>query len=301
METHPSVGRDLMVDPSLVSVVIPCRNGAPTLGRQLAALGRQDYAGRWELVLADNGSTDGSAEIAEAWRERLPEMRIVNAPRPGINVARNAGVRASRGRIIALCDADDEVGPGWLRGLVDGVAKGVDLVGGCLDLDPLNSALPPGRRRRRTALADDLGFLPWAEGANLAFAREVFDRLDGFDETFHSGGDEIEFAWRAQLSGYPLGFVPDAVVHYSVRSSARRVFRQFLGYGSSHAQLYRHFRHHGMPRAPAKLIVARWLWILAHAPAALLRPGEDREAVLRRAGIAIGRLRGSLTYRVLYL
>jgi glycosyltransferase involved in cell wall biosynthesis len=290
-----------MVDDSLVSVVIPCRNGAGSLGGQLAALARQDYAASWEVVMADNGSTDGSAAIAEGWRERLPDLRIVDAPRPGINVARNAGVRASCGRIIALCDADDEVGPGWLRGLVDGMAKGEDLVGGCLDLYPLNSRLPPGRRTRRTALADGLSFLPWPEGANIAFSREVFDRLGGFDETFFSGGDEIEFAWRAQLAGYSLGFVPDAVVHYSVRSSAGRVFRQFLGYGSSHAHLYRHFRHHGMPRSRAKLVVGRWLWILAHAPVAILRGGEDREAVLRRAGIAIGRMGGSLKYRVLYL
>jgi glycosyltransferase involved in cell wall biosynthesis len=301
METRAALGRGLMADDSLVSVVIPCRNGARTLGGQLAALARQDYAGSWEVVLADNGSTDGSAAIAEAWRERLPDLRIVDAPRPGINVARNAGVRASRGRSVALCDTDDEVGPGWLRGLVDGMAKGEDLVGGCLDLYPMNSRLPPGRRTRRTALADGLSFLPWPEGANIAFSRELFDRLGGFDETFFSGGDEIEFAWRAQLAGYSLGFVPDAVVHYSVRSSAGRVFRQFLGYGSSHAHLYRHFRHHGMPRSRTKLVLGRWLWILAHAPAAILRRGEEREAVVRRAGIALGRMRGSLKHRVLYL
>jgi hypothetical protein len=56
-----------------------------------------------------------------------------------------------------------------------------------------------------------------------------------------------------------------------------------------------------MPRSRAKLIIGRWLWILAHAPAAVVRPGEDREAVVRRAGIATGRLLGSLKYRVLYL
>jgi glycosyltransferase involved in cell wall biosynthesis len=301
METRAYLGCGLMVDDLLASVIIPCRNGAKTLGRQLSALAGQDYAAPWELVLADNGSTDGSAVIAEAWRERLPDLRIVDAPRPGINVARNAGVRASRGRVIALCDADDEVEPGWLRGLVDAMAKGEDLVGGCLDLEPLNSQLPPGRRTRRIALADGLSFLPWPEGANLAFSREVFDRLGGFDETFFLGGDEIEFAWRAQLAGYSLGFVPEAVVHYSVRTSPRRLFRQFLGYGNSHAQLYRHFRHHGMPRSRAKPVVARWLWILTRTPGAILRHGENREAVVRRAGIAIGRMRGSLKFRVLYL
>jgi glycosyltransferase involved in cell wall biosynthesis len=301
MEAHAPLGGDLMVDRPLVSVVIPCRNGARTLGRQLAALSRQDYGGAWELVVADNGSTDGSAALAEDWRDRLPELQVVADPRPGINVARNAGVRASHGGIIALCDADDAVGPGWLRLLVDGIANGRDMVGGCLDLDRLNPRLPPVRRQRRTSLANGLGFLPWPEGANLAFSRDVFDRLHGFDETFIFGGEEIEFAWRAQLAGFSLGFVPEAVVHYSVRSSARRVFRQFLAYGRSHAQLYRQFRELGMPRSRAKLIIGRWLWILAHAPAAVVRPGEDREAVVRRAGIATGRLLGSLKYRVLYL
>ena len=301
MEANSAVGRDPMTHCLLVSVVIPCRNGAATLGRQLAALSRQDYEGAWEVVLADNGSTDGSPAIAEAWRARLPRLLVVGASRAGINVARNAGVRASHGQIVALCDADDEVAPAWLSGLVGAVASGSQLVGGCLDLEPLNSNLPPGRRRRRTELADDLGFLPWPEGANVAFSREVFDRLNGFDETFVFGGDEIEFAWRAQLAGFSLAFAPEAVVHYSVRASARRLFRQFLGYGSSHAQLYRQFRTHGMPGSRAKLVVGRWVWILAHAPAAIVRRGEDREAVLRRAGIVVGRIRGSLKYRVLYL
>jgi glycosyltransferase involved in cell wall biosynthesis len=301
MEANSSLGRGAMTDCRLVSVVIPCRNGAATLGRQLSALSQQDYEGAWEVVLADNGSTDGSAPIAEAWRTRLPGLLVVDAPRAGINVARNAGVRASHGRIVALCDVDDEVAPGWLSGLVGGVANGNQVVGGCLDLAPLNTHLPPERTQRRAALANGLGFLPWPEGANIAFSREVFDRLNGFDETFVFGGDEIEFAWRAQLAGFSLGFVPEAVVNYSVRTSARRLFRQFLRYGSSHAQLYRQFRNHGMPRSPTKLIAGRWVWILTHAPAALVRRGEDREAVLRRAGIAVGRLRGSLKYRVLYL
>jgi GT2 family glycosyltransferase len=135
----------------------------------------------------------------------------------------------------------------------------------------------------------------------MAFSREVFDRLNGFDEAFAFGGDEIEFAWRAQLAGFSLGFVPKAIVQYTVRASADRVFRQFVGYGRSHAQLYRYFREYGMPRSRAKLAIGRWAWILAHAPAALLRPGEDREAVVRRAGIAVGRIQGSLKYRMLYL
>ena len=85
----------------LISVVLCCHNGARTLTEQLAALARQDYAGAWELVFVDDGSTDESAAIASSWADRLP-LRIVPTGEPGAPVglasARNIGGHAARGR-----------------------------------------------------------------------------------------------------------------------------------------------------------------------------------------------------------
>src|SRR5438045_2944663 len=104
--------------PRLVSVIVPVRNGARWLGQQLAALERQRYGGRWEVVVVDNGSSDGSAAVAGDWAGRLALRTVGANRRRGINVARNAGAAVACGDLLAYCDADDQVAPGWLEALV---------------------------------------------------------------------------------------------------------------------------------------------------------------------------------------
>jgi len=107
-------------------------NSAATLDVQLAALAAQDFDGGWELVVVDNASTDTSRDIATRWVPRLPCLRVVTEPRVGLNRARNRGVRAAVGNLIVVCDADDEVSPGWLRAMIDGMQR-FDVVGGALE------------------------------------------------------------------------------------------------------------------------------------------------------------------------
>src|SRR3712207_5405247 len=114
--------KEASADLPSVSVVIVMRNAAATIGEQLEALSRQDYAGPWEVVVADNGSTDDSVAVVRQWEGRLPGLQIVDASlRRGVSYARNAGVVASSGEVIAFCDADDVAEPDWLRRLVAGL------------------------------------------------------------------------------------------------------------------------------------------------------------------------------------
>ena len=103
-----------------VSVVIPIRNGQRTLPLCLAALPRLDPRPA-EIVLVDNGSTDGSAELLRAFADghAAEGVRVVDEPRPGISAARNAGIRAARGEIVAWTDADCSPEPAWLRALTE--------------------------------------------------------------------------------------------------------------------------------------------------------------------------------------
>jgi GT2 family glycosyltransferase len=160
--------------------------------------------------------------------------------------------------------------------------------------------LAPARRGRQVGLPDTLGFLPWAEGANLAFRRLVFDQLGGFDEGFRAGGDEVEFAWRAQLAGFRLGAAPRAVMYYATRQGTLSTFRQFVGYGRGHVRLYLQFASEGMTAPSPRAVMGRWWWLLKHAPLAMM-PGESREALARRGGIAVGRALASARLRTLYL
>ncbi|WP_129336974.1 glycosyltransferase family 2 protein [Cellulomonas endophytica] len=146
------------------SVVVPVRDGAATLGRQLRALVAQSAPVPFEVVVADNGSTDGTAAVAAAF---APLVRVVDASAGvGVNVARTAGVAASTGELVLLCDADDLVHPGWVAAHWAAYAAGAVLLGGSL-----RHVTPDGRELgRQHRLNDDLRFLPWPTGANCGFA-----------------------------------------------------------------------------------------------------------------------------------
>jgi len=108
-----------MTDDPFVSVVIPALNVADTIGDQLDALAHQTYAGAWEVVVSDNGSTDATRERVEVWRDRLPHLRIVDSSRRrGVSPARNVGVEAARGDLVLICDGDDVVGVLSVRDIV---------------------------------------------------------------------------------------------------------------------------------------------------------------------------------------
>jgi glycosyltransferase involved in cell wall biosynthesis len=146
-----------------MSIVLPLFNGAETLGDQLSAIASQDYDGPWELIVADNGSTDEGPAIACGWKERIPGLRIVDASAVrGVSFARNTGARAACGEVIALCDADDVVQPGWLRAMAEASCR-YDMVGGRLDETLLNeewvARVRPFTQDRQLPIG--LGYLPY--------------------------------------------------------------------------------------------------------------------------------------------
>ncbi|NYI07595.1 glycosyltransferase family 2 protein [Allostreptomyces psammosilenae] len=285
-----------------MSVVVPARDAAATLGRQLDALARQRYAGPWEVIVVDNGSRDATPAVVAARLPHMPGLRLVRAPGPpGVNRARNTGCRHARGELFLFCDADDVVTPGWIDAMARAL-RHAPAVGGALERVSLNgpvalAARPP---KPRAELSRTFDFLPYPLGANCGVRAELWARLGGFDESYTYGCDDVEFFWRAQLAGDALGFAPDAVVHYQLRPTLRGAVRQSYRYGRSHPVLYRAFRAAGMPASPPRTVRAEWWWLLSHA-ADPLRAAERRAAWLARAALRCGRLVGSLRCRVLYL
>ena len=107
-----------------LSVIIPCYNAAPTIAAQLDALTGQCWMHQWEVIVVNNHSTDGSMEVVERYRTRLPHLRIVDAfARRSRPYALNVGAAAATGESLAFCDADDEVGPGWVAAIGDALIK----------------------------------------------------------------------------------------------------------------------------------------------------------------------------------
>ena len=284
-----------------VSVIIPARNAAGTLGAQLRALRDQTFDGWWEIIVVDTGSHDTTARVAESWRAQLPRLRVVAAPdTAGASGARNIGAQLSQGSLLLFCDADDVVDREWVSQL----AKALDdypAVGGSIERHRLNHPAQLAWRPARPcdSLPYHFRFLPYVQGANCGVRREVWTELGGFDESFRHSED-VAFFWRIQLAGHKIGFVPDAVVHYRYRSSLRATARQNYHYGSSHAQLYHRFAAAGMPRSSTAAALREWSWIAIHAPQAV-RSRQGRGAWLARTARAAGRLAGSLRSRTVYL
>jgi glycosyltransferase involved in cell wall biosynthesis len=287
--------------PTLVSVVIPLRNGARWLGDQLEALLAQTYPGAWEVVIADNGSTDAGVRVARGYAAKLPALAIADASRRrGINTARNAGALAARGDLLLFCDADDVVGPGWIDAMVE-AARGADIVGGrlCLELlnDPLNRAWRPAPPAPGPVTTHD--FLPYPPGGNLAVWAAVARELR-WDERFRYASSDQEFGWRAQLAGYTLVFAPQAVVHQRLRAGLAAMAWQQCVHGMSAPKLLRAFRGHGIPAPDNRAALARWRWLAANAPD-LWRSPERRGTWVRRAALRAGRLAGSARHLTLCL
>jgi glycosyltransferase involved in cell wall biosynthesis len=285
------------------SVVIPALNAAEVIGDQLDALSRQTFDGDWEVVVVDNGSTDGTTAAAAAWADRLPALRVVDASqRRSHTFARNTGARAASGDLLLYCDADDIVGPGWVEAFVRAADDGCDFMGGFVDDVSLNDprhadwrqSPPPDR------LPEKMDFLPLAISANLAIRRSVLFDIGGWNESYGEGCNDVELSWRAQVAGCRLCYVPQAVIAYRYRSSMRALARQMYRRGLAEPQLYADFRPHGLPRRPVWRMAGGVAKLAVRSPD-LVRGEGPRGRWINHAATVVGRVRGSARHRCLYL
>ena len=295
------VDEDRPTEEPRISVVVPMRDAVATLGAQFAALANQSYEGAWELIVADNGSTDGSRQLAEEWLGRIPGMKIVDASdRRGPSSARNAGAAAAKGRLLAFCDTDDVVDQGWLDALIAALETH-DFVVGSMDDTSLNRGLPASWFDLRSHPTDPTAtsnFLPYARSCNLAITREAFLAVGGFDDELTHGEDK-DFSWRVQAAGYALHFAPDAVVSYRRRRNAKSIWRQYVGFGRSDVLLYRRFREAGLPRSSWMKALRAYATLIVTAPKLLVH--QRRGPWVRAAAIRWGRIVCSIRERTLYL
>jgi glycosyltransferase involved in cell wall biosynthesis len=220
-----------------VSVIVPVRNGAATLGRCLDALSAQRDAPSFEVIVVDNGSTDDTVAIARA---HPVVTKVVSEPKPGSYAARNAGLATAQAPVLAFTDADCTPAPGWLAAaLAAFAATGADLIGGGIRAQV--SAEPTMWERydravylRQQDLVENAG---WAVTANLFVQRPVFDAVRGFDASLMSGGDR-ELCLRAKQAGFRIAYAPDALITHEPRTTAREIWRVNRRVGAGFAALH---------------------------------------------------------------
>jgi GT2 family glycosyltransferase len=281
-----------------LSVVIPCLNGLPHLIDQLESLAHQEVDVPWELVVSDNGSTDGSVTTCESFAGRLPINVLDSSERAGQAHARNYGARRAAGDKLVFLDQDDVVGPRYLAAMAEALDHHV-FVAARMDYQTLNPEW--SIRARASSVSSGLrpGLYPWAYGCSLGIRREAFEAVGGFDEGLRCAED-VDFCWRInQQGGVELAYVPDAVVHYRLKSSRRAIFRQGLIYGRGGAELYRRWAQSGMKRRSRREVVRAWLAIGWRMTAA--RDAGKRAEAWYLLGNRIGCAVGSVRERVLFL
>lgn len=220
-----------------VSVVIASYNGDRTLRACLDSLQRLNYPD-YEVILVDDGSADGTPALAE----QFPRVRnFRHETNLGLSVARNTGIAAATGEIIAFTDADCRADEDWLHYLVADLLAG-DYAGiGGPNLPPPEDspvaacvmASPGGPAH--VMLTDRLA--EHVPGCNMAFYKWVLDDLGGFDPIFRKAGDDVDICWRLQQAGHKLGFSPAGFVWHYRRSTAREYLKQQQGYGEAEALL----------------------------------------------------------------
>ncbi len=227
-----------------ISVLICTRNRAKSLDATLQRFFAQNFAGgySYELIVVDNGSTDETKQVVERCAAQRPgSAQYLFEKRRGLSFARNAGLLAAQGEIIAFTDDDVLVAENWLDEIHREFAGDPSLcmLGGRVLLadERLQSAtLMPHLKRGHFGLPDGVNFVI---GANMAFRREVFDRVGRFDVRlgagrFFAGSDDIEFVYRGLKAGYRLLYAPNVLVYHNHnRVTLEQVCQLEYGYAKS--------------------------------------------------------------------
>lgn len=287
-----------MTAPRSVSVIIPARNAAQTIGAQLDALTRQDYQGPIEVVVADNGSTDGTASVAvNGWKGRFPSLRVVPAhERAGPGYARNVAISAATHEFVLMCDADDVVHSSWVRNLATALEGAGAVAGG---FAPWSDRERPPSEVRYQRFVSGFLFLPAFSTASAATRRSTWASVGGFDEELPTGED-MDYAWRVQLAGHQMAICPDAYVFYREPSNRRTRLKRAFSYGRQQPRLFAKFAGSGMRRQSLIKVMATWLSLIATSYLLLASP-ERRLRYCDFLGIRVGRIAGSIETGTLYL
>ena len=232
-----------------LSVIIPCYNGERTIAIQLESLARQTYVGEWEVIVVNNGSTDQSMRIVADYRDRLPNLTIVEAytpPGPRLPVAHsyNTGIQAATGDAFVFCEADDEVSPQWLAAMATALASHA-FVAGALRYDGLNPAwlvVAQEEWHQEQGLVDaDSPLGGFAYGCNIGIQRSLYNTLGPLDTSIPTAADK-DYCWRAHQAGIQIYFEPTAIVQYRLRHTLKSAYRQGKTWGRDQPLVYARYR-----------------------------------------------------------
>ena len=280
-----------------MSVIVPARNAAETLGAQLHALTHQTTTVPTEIVVVDNASIDRTACVAS----RFEGVRVISDPTPGANHARNVGIAATSGDVVLLADADDVVTSSWVDEMY-AASTSADYFGGPVEYGLLNDQLT----RERWGVPGTPCFVGSTSpqvspiGCNCGFRRSVWETLGGFNEALFVANDDSEFFWRAARAGFRFAPVPTAIVHQRLRSEPWRILQREFHAGIGDVVAYSQTCELGAERESWHRSLRVYVWLLRVVLTEFWVRARRWE-VLRLTARRIGRARQSIRQGVRYL
>lgn len=279
-----------MAETPFITVVMPVRNEARHIRETLLQVLRQDYPkDRFEVIVADGMSDDGTPEVVRELSKEYPNLREVKNPRRLSSAGRNIGFINGAGEIFVVIDGHCHIGSEKLLQNISrcfGVS-GAQCLGRPQPLDPpglteFQRAVALARASKLAHSAESLiygeyeGYAsPVSNGA--AYRKEVFSRIGYLDETFDACED-VEFNYRVEKAGFKAYTSPSLTVRYYPRESLRALFNQMARYGKGRCKFIR--KHPGAftfevlvpPLFAAGIFVTALSWLLAFVSGALLWP-----------------------------
>lgn len=220
-----------------MSVIVCVYNGADTIRDCCEGLRELVYPD-YEVIVVDDGSTDDTAAIVQAYG-----FTLISTPNRGLSAARNTGLAAATGEIVAYTDGDARPDRDWLTYLASAFRRSSHAGIGGWNISPsgdswfaecvANAPGGPVHVLLTDAVAEHI------PGCCMAFRKVALESIGGFDVQFRAAGDDVDVCWRLQERGLTLGFAPAAMVWHHNRDSLRAYWKQQQGYGKAEALLER--------------------------------------------------------------
>ncbi|MBP7252164.1 MAG: glycosyltransferase family 2 protein [Alphaproteobacteria bacterium] len=286
-----------------VSVILCTRNRAALLStalEQLTAVIRNNPDVRVELIIVNNGSRDNTADVIAAFARGHTDfpVRAIDALKPGLAAARNAGLKVGLGRILMFCDDDGVLAPDYFTVLLRlyANAESMTMIGGCVLLG--NKDDLPYTIKTETEPAVYNGRYPggFIHGCNMTFSRTIYETIGLMDERFGAGAlfpsaDESDYIHRAHKAGATVRYCPDLIAyHFHGRRDPAEVRRLFDGYMIGDGALYAKHWNNGLLRCLIGNIV--------NAVRSLYKAGHvfDKTLGFSYYDAALGNLRGFVSF-----
>ncbi len=225
-------------DSEIISIVVPAYNSSRTIGSVIDALGAQNLpAGKPEIIIVDDGSTDNTADIVKSY----PAVKYVYQQNVGPSAARNTGWKQAKGRIVCFTDSDCLPEKDWVSKILSHYTSGaIGGVGGSYDINNEKSILAKliheeiaYRHSKMPREVDYLGTF------NVSYRRDILERIGGFDTAYKAAsGEDNDLAYKVKSLGYKLIFDKDIKVAHNYPESLLKYLKQQLVHGLWRVKLY---------------------------------------------------------------